>query len=130
MGDFPTWETQRGRFSHGLAGQAGAHHGHFLLQLIQLLLFLFLLAAPIFRSGGCRRVLTAGLQEEERTWGVREAGASIPTEGLGTQALGVEASGFKVSGHPRGGEGVQGGRDPRLSVCKVLAESWGSVFEL
>lgn len=42
----------------------------------------------------------------------------------------MEASGFKVSGHPRGVEGMQGVRDPRPSVFKLLAESWGSVFEL
>lgn len=52
----------------------GPHHGHLLLQLIQLLLLLFLLAASIFRSGGCRGVLAAGLWEGGRAQGVREAG--------------------------------------------------------
>lgn len=30
----------------------------------------------------------------------------------------------------QGRSGVQGGRDPRPSVCKLSAESWGSMFEL
>lgn len=95
--------------------------------LIQLLLFCFFLPPPFsavvaageYSRPACRR------KEDLR---VREL-LSIPTEGLGAQALRVEASGFKVSVIPGEEEGA-GGRDLRPSVCKLLAESWGSMFEL
>lgn len=51
------------------------HHGHLLLQLVQLLLLLLLLAAPILRGGGRGRVLTSGLREGR---GVRGATAAAP----------------------------------------------------
>lgn len=66
-------EGPGGRWATGVPSHGLPHHGHLLLQLIQLLLFLFLLAAPILRSGGGGRVLTAGLQGEGRAPRFREA---------------------------------------------------------
>lgn len=50
----------------GRVGGRGPHHGHLLFQLIQLPLFLLLLAASILCSGGGRRGLASVLKEEGR----------------------------------------------------------------
>lgn len=57
----------------------GPYHGNLLLQLIELLLFLFLLATPILRSGGGRRILTPCLKKEGRAQLIRETGWSLFT---------------------------------------------------
>lgn len=85
---------------------SGSHHGHFLLQLIQLLLFLLLLATSILRGGGGGRVLAAGLQEE---WGtvIRRGWAAdcrhtkwSGSSGTGSREVGFEAGRRRLQGPP------------------------------
>lgn len=59
-----------------------------------------------------------------------EAGASTPLHSPGARALGVGAMDSEAVAVPGEEEGLEGGGHPQLSVCHLLAEPQGSVFEL
>lgn len=59
-----------------------------------------------------------------------EAGTSTPLHSPGARALGVGAVDSEAVAMPGEEEGLEGGGHPRLSVCQLLAEPQGSVFEL